>query len=139
MGLSCIRTSSTSHGIWFSSRKISFRMLGPHGMASPANGGSSNSKIAARSSHPRTSCPRTRCHSHYRRQELCRVPVAHGKAHGKGHTANSRRQRQLLPCVFCRAHGKEFAVCTSDPRQIFLKNIKKIRALPPRLTMPGPT
>jgi hypothetical protein len=45
--------------------------------------------------------------------------------HGKGHTANSRRQRQPLPCVFCRAHGKEFAVCTSDPRQKNLKNIKK--------------
>ena len=48
MGLSCIRTSSTSHGIWFSSRKISFRMLGPHGMASPANGGSSNSKSCSK-------------------------------------------------------------------------------------------
>ena len=66
--------------------------------------------------------------------------------HSKGHTANNRRQRQPLSCAFCRAHNKEFAVCTSDPRQKILKNIKQKsvpcrRGSPCRTPphMPGPT
>ena len=32
-------------------------------------------------------------------------------AHGKVTTATKRREKASLPWVFCRAHGKTFAVC----------------------------
>ena len=48
-------------------------------------------------------------------------------AHGKGHTANRRRQRRPLPCASCRAHGKGFSVCTFGTQQKFSEKLKKIR------------
>ena len=75
--------------------------------------------------------------------------------HGKDHTVNRCWQRQPLPCAFCRAHGKEFAVCTSDPRQnklmVLAKHVRRVCqhtaknfgkhkkkcAPPPGPTMPG--
>jgi len=75
--------------------------------------------------------------------------------HGKNHTVNRCRQRQPLPCAFCRAHDKEFAVCTSDPRQnklrVLAKHVRRVCqhtaknfgkhkkkcAPPPGPTMPG--
>ena len=62
---------------------------------------------------------------HYGNRLFCRAPRHTAKAkiptanhlpcvaHGKGHTANRRRQRGPLPCAIYRAHGKAFAVCQS--------------------------
>ena len=52
--------------------------------------------------------------------------------HGKAHTVYNCRQRGRLPCAFCRAHGKEFAVCLSDPRQN--KNTRNKKSYRPAAT-----